>query len=208
MNPIVLEQRYETLCATPSDINEHLPTFVAAVQELDAQMIVELGVRYGVSTIAWLYGLHLHGDGHLWSVDCSFPVPANPASELGCDNVNLLDPQGPLGVCEYWSFLLGYDTWDEVLNMLPRSDVDIVFIDTNHVYEETLVELNLYYPRVRAGGRIYLHDTAIPTTGNATTPQPPYPVRTAMEEFCKAWDLNYENNPNNSGLGTIYCEGG
>lgn len=204
MNPAVLKERYETLCATPSDINEHLPTFVAAVEELDAKKVIELGVRYGVSTIAWMYGLQTT-EGHLWSVDCSFPVPANPHSTVGCDNVNLLDPQGLLGVNDQWSFLLGYDTWPETLNMLPKKDVDIIFIDTNHVYEETLVELDLYYPRVRKGGRIYLHDTAIETTGNATTEQPPFPVRTAMEEWCETNNLKFHNATNCSGLGTIFC---
>lgn len=204
MNLNVLAHRYEVLCATPSDINEHLPTFVAAIEELHAKTVVELGVRYGVSTIAWMYGLKGTG-GHLWSVDCSFPVPANPLSDVGCDNVNLLDPQGELGVNEQWSFLLGYDTWPETLNMLPKKNVDIVFIDTNHVYEETLVELDLYYPRVRKGGRIFLHDTAIEVTGNATTEQPLFPVRTAMKEFCDKNDLSYNDNPNNSGLGTIFC---
>lgn len=204
MNPDVLRDRYTELCEIPCDINEHLPTFAAAVEELDARRIIELGVRYGVSTIAWLYGLQ-HSGGHLWSVDCSFPVPANPTSTAGLDNVNLLDPQGELGVVEYWSFLLGYDTWPEILDMLPKKDVDIVFIDTNHVYKETLVELELYWPRVRRGGRIFLHDTDLYTTANASTPQPPYPVRTAMEEFCAEHKLEFTNNPNNSGLGTIYC---
>lgn len=204
MNPDVLRERYEILCSTPSDIYEHLPVFVDAVEELDALKIIELGVRYGVSTIAWLYALQRKDHGHLWSVDCSFPVPANPNSTVGLDNVNLLDPQGPLGVVDFWSFLLGYDTWPEILDMLPKEDVDIVFIDTNHVYEETLVELDLYYPRVRSGGRIFLHDTAIETTGNATTPQPPYPVRTAMEEFCAARDLLFDNHENCFGLGVIY----
>lgn len=198
----VLADRYAQVCREPSDIHEHLPTFVAAVKELDPLYpgpvrVIELGVRYGVSTIAWLYGLESHG--HLWSVDCSFPVAA-PGSD-----VNLLDSQGPLGVVPWWTFISGYDTWPAVLDALPQEDVDIVFIDTNHVHEETLVELDLYFPRVRAGGRIYLHDTAVETTGNATTPQPPFPVRTAMEEFCITNALKWDNNPNCSGLGTIYC---
>lgn len=200
MNP-VLHERYYQVCTQPSDVYEHLPTFVDAVLEADAShagpvRVVELGVRYGVSTIAWLYGLE--GRGHLWSVDCSFPVAA-PGSD-----VNLLDSQGPLGVIPWWTFISGYDTWPAVLEALPKVDLDIVFIDTNHVYEETLVELNLYRGRVRAGGKIFLHDTAIETTGNATTPQPPFPVRTAMEEFCSVNNLRWDNNPDCSGLGTIY----
>lgn len=201
----VLAERYELLCRTPSDIFEHLPTFVEAVEELEATTIVELGTRYGVSTIAWLHALdRLSGSlvphGHLWAVDCSFPVPGPEIPD-----VNLLDPQGPLGVIPWFTFILGYDTWPHVLDALPQKDIDILFIDTNHVYEETLTELALYHPRVRDGGRIFLHDTALETTGNASTPQPPFPVRTAMEEFCTDLELSWENNPSCFGLGTIYC---
>lgn len=192
----VLAERYAQLCAEPSDIFEHLPTFVATVEELDATQVIELGVRYGVSTIAWLTALEERG--HLWSVDCSFPVPA-PGSD-----VNLLDPQGPLGVVPWWTFVLGYDNWPVVLDALPAG-VDVVFIDTQHTYEQTMLELELYHPRVRRGGRILLHDTALEATGNATTPQPPYPVRTAMIEYCNAHDLSWNNVDHCSGLGTIYC---
>lgn len=192
----VLAERYKRLSNEPSDMHEHMPTFVDAVRELKATKVIELGVRYGLSTIAWLYALE--GKGHLWSVDCSFPVAA-PGEEL-----NYLDTQGPLGIVDFWTFILGYDTWQAVLDALPK-EVDIVWLDTNHVYEETLVELDLYYPRVRSGGRIYLHDTAIETTGNATTPQPPFPVLTAMEEFCTKRYLKWTNNPSCFGLGTIFC---
>lgn len=201
----VLRERYVGLCRESVDMRDHMPTFAAAVEELDARTIIELGVRYGHSTIAWLYGLQCkeHGGGHLWSVDCSFPIPANLESASALDRVNLLDPQGPLGVMPNWSFLLGYDTWPTILDMLPKKDVDIVFIDTNHVYEETLVELDLYLPRVRSGGRIYLHDTNIETTGNAVTPQPPFPVRTAAEEFCQERGLQFSHVLNCFGLGRI-----
>lgn len=191
-----LARRYDLVCKTPSDIVEHLPVFVDTVKELNATKVVELGVRYGISTIAWLYALE--GQGHLWSVDCSFPI-AGPEIDF-----NLLDPQGPLGVQRHWSFILGYDDWDEVLNALPKYDVDILFIDTQHTYEQTHLELELYHTRVRKGGRILLHDTAIETTGNATTPQPPYPVRTAAEEFCEINGYEFQNRTNCFGLGTIY----
>lgn len=193
MNEAVLAERYSRLCVEPSDVVEHLPTFVAAVKELEATRVIELGVRYGVSTIAWLYALQ--GKGHLWAVDTSFPVPAT------ADAVHLLDPQGPLGVCDHWNFILGHDTSPTVLDLLPK-EADIIFIDTNHVYAETLVELELYYPRVRPGGRIFMHDTALEAT--AGDPQP-YPVRTAVEEFCQDKGLVWHNNPSCCGLGTIFC---
>lgn len=199
MSNAVLAERYEMLCGMPSDINEHLPTFVKAVKDLDAKIVIELGTRYGVSTIAWLYGLEQTG-GHLYAVDCSYPVPGP-----GLD-YNLVDPQGALGQIPWFTFMLGYDNWPAILGALPKKNVDIVFLDTNHVYAETLEELELYYPRVRKGGRMYLHDTDLVATGNAPpTPQPDYPVLTAMKEFCAKHGLKWENNPNNSGLGTIYC---
>jgi predicted O-methyltransferase YrrM len=201
MNPDILRERYEMLCAADTDVSEHLPTFVQAVNDVPLDRfvrVIELGVRYGVSTIAWLYALQ--DRGQLWSVDCSFPV------EEPTLHVDLLNPQGPLGVCDHWLFLLGYDTWFEVISALPKKEVDIVFIDTNHVYEETMVELDLYHSRVRSGGHIFLHDTAIEVTGNATTPQPPFPVRTAMEEFCQMRNLRYTNVDNCYGLGTIYVD--
>jgi predicted O-methyltransferase YrrM len=196
MNPDVLHDRYKMLCAGHSDIVDHLPTFVRTVEELGATKVIELGVRYGVSTIAWLYALE--GRGNLWSVDCSFPV-VDP--ETG---VELLTSQGPLGVVDHWLFLLGYDNWDTVVAALP-DEVDVVFIDSQHTYEQTHLELDLYYPKVRPGGRILLHDTMLYETANAVAPQPPYPVRTAMEEFCEAWGLRCENNPACNGLGTIFA---
>jgi cephalosporin hydroxylase len=192
-----LQARYDKVLKDPSDIVEHLPTLVKTVEELDAKKVIEVGVRYGVSTIAWLYALQ--NRGFLWAVDVSYPVPA-PGSD-----VNLLDPQGGLTVLPHWLFLLGNGTSKQVLDALPKK-VDIVFIDTNHVYSQTLVELELYYPRVRKGGRILLHDTAIEDTGNrGDEPKVSYPVRTAVEEFCEKYDLKWDNVTNCNGLGTIYC---
>lgn len=191
----VLQQRYADVCAEPSDIVDHLPTFVRTVEELDATRVIEIGTRYGVSTIAWLHALE--DRGHLWSVDCAFPVAAPEST------VNLLDPQGPLGVIPWWTFVLGYCEWPAVLDALP-DQVDVVFLDANHVYEETLEQLGLYLPRVRPGGRFLLHDTAIETTGNASTPQPPFPVRTAVVEFCAQRGLVWDNDLRCCGLGTIH----
>ena len=194
-NP-VLADRYEQVCTAFSDIREHLPTFVATVEELDATRVIELGVRYGVSTIAWLKALE--GQGHLWSVDLALP-------SIGPDiPVNLLDPRGPLGVIPWWTFLFGDDLSEVVLAVLP-DQVDVVFIDTQHTYEQTTAELAEFYPRVRPGGRILLHDTALESTPNATTPQPPYPVRAAVEDFCTARHLSRSYVPDCFGLGTIYC---
>lgn len=192
-----LQQRYDKVLRDRSDIVEHLPTLVQMVRELDAKKVIEVGVRYGVSTIAWLYALQ--DVGQLWAIDVSFPVPCREGEP------NLLDSQDGLTVLPDWVFLLGDGTSQIILDALP-DQVDIVFIDTNHVYEETLVELDLYYPKVRPGGRILLHDTAIEDTGNrGDRPKVSYPVLSAITEFCAKHDLKWSNVENCNGLGTIQC---
>ena len=175
-----LQTRYEELCETPSDISEHLPTFVSLVRKTNAKHVVELGTRSGVSTIAWLYGLE-HTGGHLTSVD--------------------LDPQPEIGDHDHWTFIQGDDLDRDVYLQLPDR-VDIVFIDSSHAYKHTLVELNLYRWLVRPGGLIMLHDTENEQPFEVR-PQPPFPVKRAVNEFCEAEGLTWENRPNNWGLGII-----
>lgn len=175
----VLELRYQDAAATPSDIYLHLPTFVATVEELDAQVVIELGTRTGVSTVAWLHALESTG-GHLWSVD--------------------IDAQPDIGTYDHWTFLRGDDCAETIYSRLP-SRADIVFIDTSHAYEHTRMELSLYLWLVRPGGKILLHDTELAHPENTTGA--PFPVRRAIEDFCAAEGLTWSNDPQCFGLGCI-----
>jgi predicted O-methyltransferase YrrM len=170
---------YRDRCARPSDINEHLPRLVDICVEVDAERIVELGVRTGVSTVAWLYALEATA-GHLWSVDITSR------------------PQGFWS--NRWTFVQGDDTAPTTLERLPDS-TDIVFIDTSHQYEHTLRELEIYSRRVRGGGKIVLHDTEVKQPDG--TLDDDYPVRRAIETFCGANDWRWVNDPKNNGLGVI-----
>jgi predicted O-methyltransferase YrrM len=172
-----LAEQYATACATPSDINEHLPTMCSLVEQLDATKVIELGTRGGVSTIAWLYALE--GKGHLWSVD----IDPHPALEA-----------------EHWTFIQGDDCDPFIFEQLPEAD--IVFIDTSHAYQHTCRELALYRWLVRDGGVICLHDTELHTPGDVG-PQPPYPVKKAVEEFCTIEGFEWVNHTNNNGFGII-----
>lgn len=174
-----LGARYTQLCVEPSDINEHLSTFVQLTRSLHAQKIIELGVRAGVSTVAWLHGLEYTG-GHLWSVDIS-PPPTLPA--------------------QHWTFVAGDDLDPNVLAQLPEL-VDVVFIDTTHFYQQTLNELAAYLPRVRPGGRIVLHDLELASPDEHTR-EPPFPVKKAVSQFCKAMGLCWTQWTNNNGLASI-----
>ena len=178
-----LEAEYRRLCAEPSDINEHLPTFVELAAELCAEHVIELGTRSGVSTVGWLWAL-TGTAGRLTSVD--------------------LSPRPDIGEHENWSFIQGDDLDPAIVTRLDPAD--IVFIDTSHRYGHTVSELNIYRWLVKPGGLIVLHDTENRIPEDAP-PRPLYPVKRAVVEFCEANGYEWHNYPNCWGLGVIQMEG-
>jgi cephalosporin hydroxylase len=177
-----LEAEYHALCATPSDVQLHLPRFVALVAELQARHVIELGTRDGVSTIAWLYALE-RTSGRLTSID--------------------IDPPPDIGPYPHWTFLRGDDCDPQVISQLEPAD--IVFIDTSHHYDHTRRELKLYHPLVRRGGRIVLHDTELRRPDGARR-WPAFPVKKAIVEFCERAGYEWMNVSECWGLGII-CVG-
>ena len=179
MSLLDLEARYNRLRTTPSDINEHLPTFVRLVDELQASHVIELGTRSGVSTIAWLWAL-TGTEGRLTSID--------------------LSPRPDIGDYDHWTFIRGDDLDPTIVSQLDPAD--IVFIDTSHLYSQTVKELNVYRWLVRPGGVIVLHDTEnrIPEDAPA---RPLYPVKRAIKEFCEVNGFDWINLPYCWGLGII-----
>ena len=173
-----LAERYRRACETWSDISEHLPLLAELAAKAD--VVVELGVRTGVSTVAWLYGLREHG--RLFSVD----IASRP--DL---------PDDPR-----WTFIRGDDTDPDTIAQLPAR-ADVVFIDTSHEYRHTVRELELYRWMVRPGGVIVCHDTEIEyPIGRVGSP---YPVRLAVTEFCASTGWQWENRRNCCGLGIIHA---
>lgn len=176
---LTLDERYADACATPSDIYLHLPRLVDLVMSTNAQHVIELGTRTGVSTLAFLHALARTG-GTLTSVD--------------------LDARPDIGTHERWQFIQGDDMAPEVLAQLAPAD--IVFIDTSHHYEHTRLELATYRWLVRPGGYLVLHDTELAHPEGAP-PSPAFPVRQAIDEFTAAERLAWVNVPECWGLGII-----
>lgn len=178
-----LANMYRRLCVAPSDINEHLPVMADLVKQLDAQHVIELGTRSGVSTVAWLHALAATG-GRLTSVD--------------------IDTMPPIGEWPHWTFVQADDTNPELIASLEPAD--IVFIDTSHRFQHTLDELNLYLPLVKPGGVIVLHDTELetPTDFPGDTN---YPVMRAVQAFTDEHVLEWVNLPNCWGLAIIKIGG-
>lgn len=128
-----VQQTYDHLCATPSDINEHLPT-LRLLASLSSS-VVECGVRQIVSSYAFAVGLN--GRGPLMMVDLNRPI--------AIDSFLAHVPTA--------HFFRGSDL------ECPLMETDLLFLDTWHVYGQLRRELARWHPVVRK--YIALHDTEI-----------------------------------------------
>jgi len=109
---------------------------------LQAKTILELGVHKGISTMIFLIACH-QTNGHLYSVDI-----------FECASTR--EVVKTLRLEKFWTFTVIDDieyakTW--------KMPIDVLFIDTSHLYEQTLAELKLYSPFLTEKGTILLHDT-------------------------------------------------
>jgi predicted O-methyltransferase YrrM len=170
---------YRMRCQMPSDIKDHLPRLYAEASGGDA-VVIELGVRSGNSTAAFLAAVEDHG-GHVYSADVA-------------------RPKVPWFGHQQWAFFLGDDL--ALVNELP-DDVDVLFVDTSHHYKQTWAELEAYVPKVRPGGVVLMHDTELESPDGAPAGDPVFPVRTAVDEFCVVNGLVPEYVEGCYGLGVI-----
>ena len=197
-----IQRQFAALAAAPSDINEHLPVLRAYARE--CVVAAEMGVRDVVSTWALLCGLAEAGgaDRALWCVDV-VPPPNDRFAAVA-------DAARAVGV------RVTFLEHDSATLDLP-TDVDLLFVDTWHVYGHLRRELARHAPRVRR--YILLHDTVVDryvgesvrrgqdvAAQHRATGYPVAEIRRglwpAVEEFLRAnadWEL-WEQRPNNNGL--------
>jgi predicted O-methyltransferase YrrM len=178
MTPLAAEYRRRALAF--SDIRVQLPVLYAWAH-LRVVNIIELGVRNGNSTCAFLAGIeHAGAGGHLWSADISRPdVPAEWFR------------------LPYWSLLTADALSEQAREFFP-DEADILFSDTSHLYDQVYGELEVYAPRVRPGGVILIHDTQTPGTDQAWPEVP-----RALDAWCAAAGLEWYCHPDWNGLGVI-----
>lgn len=159
-----------------SDISEHLPRLKTFVDLLKPLNIIECGVRGGWSTIAFLAGLGILPESHLYSVDMA------DLEEPIRSWKNQIPP---------WTFVksvdLPYPTW------MP-DQAQIIFIDTEHSHSQCSAEIREYSPHLAPNGIMLFHDTD--DSGG-------FGVKRACQDFCGA-DWKFHNWTNNNGLGVIY----
>jgi hypothetical protein len=132
-----LEQKVNELYHTPSDINEHFPAIIEYGSKCET--ITEMGVRWVVSTWAWL---------------------ACAPKKLRC--YDLYDPshwgasiQDIKDTAEAYNLDFKFEVADVL--KLEIEETDLLFIDTWHDYQQLKSELYRHSEKVRK--YIILHDT-------------------------------------------------
>lgn len=142
---IEIEKKFQMLCNTRSDINEHLPTLKKYSENCDT--IVELGIRYVVSSWAFLAA----EPKRIISVDIKHP---NEWDELGYPNSSKTF-ESFIDYCKKTKVKFDFFQKDSKNIDLPHHD--ILFIDTLHDYEVLKEELKLHSKKTKK--YIILHDT-------------------------------------------------
>lgn len=154
-------EEYRERVAAWSDVQYCMPRMLEVALRYPEGSILELGVRSGNSTSAFLAAAEKTG-GHVWSMDTGVPdVPAH-WHDSGL-----------------WTFIQGDDTADDV--PLDPFMYDVLFIDTSHHYAHTLTELRRFVPIVKPGGTVLLHDTLLAHVDGENLP---FPVTLALATFC------------------------
>ena len=176
----MFDAEYEVRCLENSDIRDHLPFLY---EQAKGKQVIELGVRSGNSTAAFLAAVERYG-GHVWSVDVSWPI--------------VPDSWGDSGL---WDFILGDDL---LVDWMLPSQVDVVFIDTSHTFDQTFAELDLYASKLKPGGVFLLPDVELEKPDASPPFDPPFPVRAAIDQWAERYGWATEFHAGCYGLGIIH----
>jgi cephalosporin hydroxylase len=128
-----------------SDISDHLVTLFSEGVGAQPRLIVELGVRGGVSTFVLERVARLSGGIPLVSVDiddCPRHTTYSNWHFVKADDIE---------------FARGFSRWCGE-RQFPSS-VDMLFIDTSHVLEHTIQEIAHWFPLLSDRATVCFHDT-------------------------------------------------
>jgi len=180
------------LAKIPSDINEHLFTLYNNVVSDGRKVVVELGVRAGLSTQALLTAIAQMPMAKLYSYDLD---PLRPKDTP--PNTTLLERIPEAQNYDFWDFKFGPEKGNSLLvhDQWGPESIDYLFIDTEHKPEQLYKELNLWHGKVKNTGLIVLHDTIVPA----------FRLKEAISQFLKEnANYRYMEYMYNNGLGVIF----
>jgi hypothetical protein len=184
---MTLAERYDKLCATPSSVNEHLPTLRNYASRCES--VAEFGVDIGQSTTAFLMGQ----PSKLVSIDVVCKSELGELWEIGKHHLNLGGTRGCTIGKTRWVFVIDDSRTHDLF------DTDLLFIDSSHCYDQMATELSRHHARITKW--IICHDTiAYGEYGEAGPPQ--VGINPAIDEFLARhpeW-VRLEHFVNNNGL--------
>ncbi len=164
-----------------SDIRGHLYFLF----EKSGGVVVELGTRGGVSTSALLAGVEVQG-GHVTSIDldplCGETFDGHPQWDFL--PMSSIDDNAPQLVLSSHIEKKGFV--DDI------AFIDLLFIDTDHNYNQLRTELEIWEPFVKRGGMIVMHDVE-------TFPE----MAKAAAEFADEYKKIYTVRSGSNGLGVL-----
>lgn len=145
-----LEKRLEKIKEVPTAWTDHIYFAQWIVNELNPDVIVDLGIDYGYST----YCFALAEKGTIYAVD-SFEGDSQSGIRNTLKYVNLKIKQ-----LEYKNIKVIQGNFDAVVKDWDK-DIDILHIDGYHTYEAVKNDYEKWSPFVKENGIILFHDTCI-----------------------------------------------
>jgi cephalosporin hydroxylase len=140
-----LKEIEDRVARCPSDISDHLSTIFSETVAVQPRLIVELGVRGGESRFAFERAARVTGSALL--------------------SVDIEDCSSVCGESAGWHFVQSDDiefaqvfpNWCSQHGIEPR--IDVLFIDTSHLFEHTLREIQQWFPYLSGRCKVLFHDT-------------------------------------------------
>jgi predicted O-methyltransferase YrrM len=144
-----LREIEERAASKRTDIADHLATIFSEAAALNPRLIVELGVRGGESRFVFERVAARCG-AHLVSVDVD-----------DCRQVCTQRERWHFVQADDIEFAANFAEWARQHGIAPA--VDVLFIDTTHLYEHTVEELRAWTPLLSPHCKLILHDTNLRT---------------------------------------------
>ena len=136
----------------------HIPFAFDLIQSLRPATFVELGTQFGESYFSFCQAIHEHG------VRCSaFAVDTwRGDAHTGAYGEEVFEEVERHNRTHYESFSrLLRMTFDEAAALFDPETIDLLHIDGLHTYEALQHDFTTWFPKVRAGGIVLLHDIEV-----------------------------------------------
>ncbi len=140
--------------STYRDMECHVGVLYSIARGIKAKICVEFGVRTGDSTLAILHGIRdSKSGGKLFSVDMNTPAGELEA-KVTDDKLNTMWSFHKMGTQDFAG-----KYFDIAQNTAGITGIGLLFLDADHEYSVTKLDITAMASYVLPGGYIIMHDT-------------------------------------------------